>query len=91
MRGGRWGGCRIGEGSSAIILARIKGLGSETSQWDHVPETKDFWCMQSEGLGIVFIVGHGMEPVLSLCFQEMRPSVSEASRLEGPLQEDTLI
>lgn len=92
MRGGRWGGCRIGKGSSAVSLAGIKGLGLETSQWYRVPETKDFWCVQSEGLGIVvFIVGRGTGPVLSLCFQEMMPSVSEASRSEGPLQGDTPI
>lgn len=92
MRGGRWGGCRIGKGSSAVSLAGIKGLGLETSQRDRVPETKDFWCVQSEGLGIVvFIVGRGTGPVLSLCFPEMTPSVSEASRSEGPLQGDTPI
>lgn len=86
MRGGRWAGGRGGNLSSSVSLAGIKELGCETPQWDHVFETKDFWCVQSEGLGtVVFVVSRRMEPVFSFRFKEMKPSASEASRSEGRL------
>lgn len=73
---------------------RIKGPGCEVSEWDCVPKTKDFdvysltvWeslCSQWLSTWSLFFLPLGRRR-----FQEIRPSVSEASWSAGPLQEDT--
>lgn len=73
---------------------RIKGLGSEVSEWDCVPKTKDFdvysltvWeslCSQWLSTWSLFCL-----PLDCRRFQEIRPSMSEASWSGGHLQEDT--